>query len=337
MSITKYTKQDGTNVYRHRWTTNETRRSRTFTTKRAAKEHAELIRAEHESRLPQFLGMTLQQLWEKHWNTNIIPNTTATTQRTYQILWDAHAKYLLGKRPVQDFVDDPFLLDQWLAERREYFDGTPNSGDATLQKVVGCLLGPMFSAAVRWKIIRSNPVDAIKKPSHKRERAVRPLSPDQIRSLIDGLVSPQERLAIALMGFAGLRPSEALALEWADVQDHTIWVDKGLTANGIGSTKTGSIRAVLIRGELRSILSDTPQGTGRLLSAWDATTFKYWCRGVFRPRNMRAYDLRHSFASQLVREGLSVVEVAAELGHRPEMTLSTYAHLFAEQRHSRLS
>jgi hypothetical protein len=41
-------------------------------------------------------------------------------------------------------------------------------------------------------------------------------------------------------------------------------------------------------------------------------------------------NLRHSFISLLIHEGLSVVEVARQAGHSPEMTLSTYAHVFDE-------
>ena len=46
--------------------------------------------------------------------------------------------------------------------------------------------------------------------------------------------------------------------------------------------------------------------------------------------NSRPYDLRHSFISLLIHEGLSVVEVARQAGHSPEMTLGTYAHVFDE-------
>jgi hypothetical protein len=42
------------------------------------------------------------------------------------------------------------------------------------------------------------------------------------------------------------------------------------------------------------------------------------------------YDLRHSFCSLLIQEGQSVVEVAAQAGHAPTMTLNTYAHVFEE-------
>ncbi|MCK9250055.1 MAG: hypothetical protein M0P31_13910 [Solirubrobacteraceae bacterium] len=44
----------------------------------------------------------------------------------------------------------------------------------------------------------------------------------------------------------------------------------------------------------------------------------------------RPYDLRHSFASLLLAEGRTVHYVAAQLGHDPRLTLSTYGHVIAE-------
>ena len=56
-----------------------------------------------------------------------------------------------------------------------------------------------------------------------------------------------------------------------------------------------------------------------------------WRKRVYVPAadaagidNPRPYDLRHSFASLLIHEGrYSIVDVAAQLGHDPTMTLST--------------
>ena len=45
---------------------------------------------------------------------------------------------------------------------------------------------------------------------------------------------------------------------------------------------------------------------------------------------MRPYDLRHSFASLLIAEGRSILEVAEQLGHAPTMTLDVYGHVIAE-------
>ena len=44
------------------------------------------------------------------------------------------------------------------------------------------------------------------------------------------------------------------------------------------------------------------------------------------------YGLRHSYASLRVREGASIPELADELGHSPQMTLGTYAHVIHELR-----
>jgi integrase len=44
------------------------------------------------------------------------------------------------------------------------------------------------------------------------------------------------------------------------------------------------------------------------------------------------YGLRHSYASLRIREGASITELAAALGHSPQMTLNTYAHVIDELR-----
>ncbi len=65
--------------------------------------------------------------------------------------------------------------------------------------------------------------------------------------------------------------------------------------------------------------------------------YKNWRRRTFKPaaaatglNGSRPYDLRHSFASLMIQAGYSAVELAAELGHSPTLTLDTYAHVFSE-------
>ena len=72
---------------------------------------------------------------------------------------------------------------------------------------------------------------------------------------------------------------------------------------------------------------------------WRATDWRNWRKRIYKPvaeavgiDGARPYHLRHAFASLLIHEGrLSVVEIAAQLGHNPTVCLDTYAHVMAEQ------
>ncbi len=49
---------------------------------------------------------------------------------------------------------------------------------------------------------------------------------------------------------------------------------------------------------------------------------------------LRFHDLRHTYASLLISEGLNVVFVSRQLGHAsPDITLRVYAHLFDRSEH----
>ncbi len=115
----------------------------------------------------------------------------------------------------------------------------------------------------------------------------------------------------------------------------------------IKPTKTGQLRAVHLLKPLKDDLdlwrltstsTDDdlvfPTATGGPFRDHDR---RNWRHRVYEPvakavgiERSRPYDLRHSFVSLLIHEGRSVVEVAAQAGHPPTMTLSTHAHVIAE-------
>jgi integrase len=60
--------------------------------------------------------------------------------------------------------------------------------------------------------------------------------------------------------------------------------------------------------------------------------FKPAVRAVGLPGALRFYDLRHTAASLLIREGASVKAVQRQLGHATaSITLDTYGHLFPDE------
>ena len=75
----------------------------------------------------------------------------------------------------------------------------------------------------------------------------------------------------------------------------------------------------------------------RVGGVWNENAYRSWRRKVFSEAvasaklpATRPYDLRHSFASLLIAEGRSVLDVADQLGHAPTMTLDVYGHVFAD-------
>lgn len=165
------------------------------------------------------------------------------------------------------------------------------------------------------------------------------------------------RCLVAVSVLTGLRQSEALGLRWrdVDVKAGTISVSRQLDrAGSLVELKTDAARRTV----------PIPPSLVRMLRAHKAEAFERGRAGgedfVFasetgRPlghRNvgrrgldkataatnlprLRWHDLRHLTASVLIGEGAPPSYVATVLGHAsPAITLSIYAHVFAEAEHA---
>ena len=92
------------------------------------------------------------------------------------------------------------------------------------------------------------------------------------------------------------------------------------------------VREYLLATGIRSGLL-FPRGTGAVaLARLEELVPARVARGA-RGRGIESlppYDLRHAFASLQIRAGLSIPELAEQMGHSPAMTLGTYAHVIRE-------
>ena len=155
---------------------------------------------------------------------------------------------------------------------------------------------------------------------------------------------------LVVLAYAGLRPQEALALEWRHVRERTLLVERALSDGQLKALKNRrQPRTVSLLAPLRDDLAEwrrasRPPATAPVFPSssgafWRATDWRNWRKRIYKPvaeavgiDGARPYDLRHAFASLLIHEGrLSVVEIAAQLGHNPTVCLDTYAHVMAEQ------
>lgn len=281
---------------------------------------------------------TLADFAQEWWRRYAVPNLALRTQRSYAHVWDKHVLPYLGALRLKDITTD--AVESWIALLRA--DGV---GEPTVYRALVLLQG-VLRRAVEWGRLRVNPVVPVTKPQIRRQRHVRPLERHQVERLRAECRQDRDRVIIALLAYAGLRPQEMLALTWHDVTDTHLLVDKAIDYDGEPKgTKNEQNRVVPIHTDLRHILNHwrefAPSGDlvvqRRDGSGFADEDWKNWHRDVWRPITTRAgidavpYDLRHTFVSALIREGKSVVEVARQAGHDPVMTLRTYAHLFDAQ------
>ncbi|HYM44782.1 MAG TPA: site-specific integrase [Solirubrobacteraceae bacterium] len=232
----------------------------------------------------------------------------------------------------------------------------------------------MFARAVEWDRASVNVVKLVVKPRARRLRAVKPLRPIEIEALRRQMLrNPDHGLRdatlVSVLAYAGLRPEEALALEYQHVRKATVLVEQKWVEGEIvpGQKTTRPPRFPPLLDVLRTDLHDYElacRRTGGLIFAradgapWHDHDWRDWRSCVWQPacesvglatittttivkdgkrKTKRTYDgpvpydLRHSFASLLIHEGRhSIVQIAEWMGHSAATLLGHYAHVIAD-------
>ena len=136
---------------------------------------------------------------------------------------------------------------------------------------------------------------------------------------------------VQILALTGARKREVLDLKWKHVflDDQYFLVPKA---------KNGSPRKVILNEDARNILRNRLQKQSKLsqfVFPNPKTGKPYGCiyhswndaRKKVGLNNLRIHDLRHSFASALVNQGISIYDVQQLLGHQSIKTTQRYAHL----------
>ena len=208
----------------------------------------------------------------------------------------------------------------------------------------------VFRAAVKDRVIGSDPTDGVRLPRGRRADAAMSIpTPEEVGQLMVA-ADKQFQPFIALCAFAGLRLGEAAGVQLGDVDflRKTLKVSRQVQrVNGgaidVRAPKYGSERVVYLADSLIDLLAEhvTTHGTtgqDRWLFIGDGhdpphqNTVGYWWRKTLRDAGLtgiKLHDLRHFYASGLIAAGCDVVTVQRSLGHsKATTTLNTYAHLW---------
>ena len=209
----------------------------------------------------------------------------------------------------------------------EYSQTAPGGANSALK-----LLRSILNHAVVCGHLDTNPAKGIKR--NPRPTLTRFLLREEIRRLhraLDRLTGARPSRArqadiVRLLLLTGCRKSEILTMRWQDVDGDTL---------NLADAKTGP-RQVLLNAPARAILErqprsnspyvfPSPSDSGRPLRS-DLPLW-YAVRREAGIEDVRLHDLRHTFASHAVLQGIPLPIVSRLLGHkRPSMTLR-YAHV----------
>ena len=214
-------------------------------------------------------------------------------------------------------------------------------------------LRQIFDMAIDDDILTKNPCRNIELPRHVKQekRAFTEEEKTKIKNA-EGL-TPLERAYVHVLYGTGVRPAEAQALTWNDIdfENHTIAINKALQFShsrtaSVGLPKTnksirtlpvpdfviGSILALKSLGihSPTSTLFGTNTGELRTRSGykniWDSAAKKLKLEGV------TAYYCRHDFCTRCFKNNIDLKTCQALMGHSDtKMILSVYTHMDKSQ------
>jgi integrase len=223
---------------------------------------------------------------------------------------------------------------------------------ATVQVIHG-IVAAIFKAALRDRLVNTSPCEGTKLP-RKLPKEVIPLATGTVQALM--LAVPDRYRALVILGAGtGLRQGECFGLidERINIEQETLRVEQQLILlprrepflappKTAASHRTVPLPKVVLDA-LTSHLERYPISHPDRLVFTDengrALRRTAFSREVWRPAVAQAgarrgtgfHDLRHYYASLLIRHGESIKTVQRRLGHATAAeTLDTYAHLWPD-------
>lgn len=276
------------------------------------------------------------------WFTTYKKNKGVRTQEMYSRILNNHLAPLndikivvINRTGIQNIINDnsehPRTCEQMLLALKQIFDSAVDDG-----------------------IITKTPVKDIELPRHVPQVVRRALTAEELQAVKSAELDPRQRAFISLLLGCGLRPAEAYALTWSDIdfQNQTVNINKALVFSAdaalVDHPKTDSgIRTVeaplFVLGDLMAykkiskniIVFADKKGKYRYKSRYHDEWVRIKKKIVEKlghDTDITPYYFRHNYATALYYSGISLLEAKRLLGHSDtKMIMEIYAHLDAQK------
>ncbi len=202
-----------------------------------------------------------------------------------------------------------------------------------------------LALAVVDQLLPANPAEAIKRAPHQKEPPD-PFTLEECELIVADMHTRAPAAVANLVEtwfWTGMRTSEAAGLKWprVDLASGTMLVSEALV-RGQAKAKTKTARARTVRLNSRALEALKRQKAHTFLAGehvfldprygtpWvEERAFRrsYWepCLKRLGLRYRRPYQMRHTYATQMLMAGMNPAFAARQLGHSVEVFLSTYA------------
>jgi len=284
--------------------------------------------------------------WAEEWAT--ARNVEDTTSKADQIRLDKHLIPRWAAVPIGSITRHD--VKAWAVQLR-----ATGISPSTVQRIVH-LLSASLNAAMDAEVIESNPAARIRLPGAAKEQE-RFLTHDEFDAIRDQLPTERDQLVADVLAHTGLRWSELAGLHWSRVNLArgvlSVVEVYGETSGRMKPYPKGKkARTVPLTDDLVAVLAEHRKDQGRGDSCGVEHTSGI-CRSglVFTTPNgrplrnsnwsplwrdavadaevghARIHDLRHTYASWLLQQGIPLAEVGRLMGHVSTQTTAKYAHL----------
>lgn len=272
-----------------------------------------------------------------------LPNALVTKKRGSEdrLTYSKHITDTFGKMCLSDITSRK--VNEW--RNNQIAKGLKNS---TINKHIDFLLN-IIKLAYVWGYLEDQlhvKIDVRKLPIGNYTQKF--LSDEEIRRLLNGCKQsphPYLYLAIKALLLTGARVGELRNARWVDIDEHkriwTVPVSKsGRSREIFLSTDSLDTFAEVRRKSMRLGTFGLPEGyvftNPRTQTKYDSF-YAAWYKVVRTEglEDVRIHDLRHTYASILINNEVSIYEVQRLLGHSNVTMTQRYAHLLRGKLHEK--